>query len=66
MSGRHVCGPDATWCEKMHRLLNLTDLVGACAVGLAVYKFVQLGPYEASLLLGRSLRIFLAAVQGHI
>jgi hypothetical protein len=50
----------------MYRSLNLTDLVLACAVGFALYTVVRLGPYETSLLLGRSLRLFLNAVQGYV
>lgn len=50
----------------MHRSLSLTDLFGICFAGLAVYKVVEIGPYEASLLAGRCFRIFVSAMQGYI
>ena len=50
----------------MHRSLNLTDLAGACFVGLVVYKVMEVGPYEASPLMGRCLRVFVNAMQGYL
>jgi hypothetical protein len=50
----------------MRRSLNLLDLAGACFVGLIVYKAVEVGPYEASLLMGRCLRVFINAMQGYL
>ena len=44
----------------------MTDLVGACAIGLAIYKVVQVGLDEATILLGRCLRVFMVAMQGYI
>lgn len=50
----------------MHRSFGLMDLFGACFAGLAVYKVAEIGPYEASLLVGRCFRIFISAMQGYI
>jgi hypothetical protein len=50
----------------MLRGLAFADAVGYCALALMVYKFFELGPYEAAALLGRCLRIFIAAVEGYI
>jgi len=48
----------------MRRVLGFTDAIGFCALGFVVYKMAELGPYEAALLFGRALRVFLVAV-GH-
>ncbi len=50
----------------MNRALSLIDLIGVFAVGMAVYKIVELGPYEATILLGRCVRLFITAAQGYI
>lgn len=50
----------------MNRLLGLTDFIGAGVIGLLVYKAVEVGPYEASLLMGRCLRILISSMQGYI
>lgn len=50
----------------MNRALDLVDLIGVSAAGVAVYKIVELGPYEAIILLGRCVRVFIAAAQGYI
>lgn len=66
MKARGVASPHAAPGEDMYRSLNLIELVWACLAGLATYKVVEVGPYEASLLLGRCLRILIAAMQGYV
>jgi hypothetical protein len=50
----------------MNRALSLMDLIGVSAVGVAVYKTVELGPYEMTIILGRCVRVFITAAQGYI
>jgi hypothetical protein len=50
----------------MLRALAFTDAVGYCALAFVTYKTVELGPYEAAILFGRCLRVFIAAAQGYL
>ena len=48
------------------RSWDVTDFIGYYAVAFVVYKALELGPYEAAVLLGRTVRLFVAAAQGHM
>jgi hypothetical protein len=50
----------------MGRVLGIADVVGFFGLGYVAYKMAELGPYEAALLFGRTLRVFLAAVGGNV
>ena len=50
----------------MHRVRTMVDLIGAGAMGLAFHQIVQLGPYEATILLGRCIQAVIVAMQGYI
>ena len=50
----------------MARLMNTTNSVGICAWAFVVYKTVELGPYEAAVLLGRLFHLFIVAAQGYL
>jgi hypothetical protein len=50
----------------MARALDFTDAVGFFVWGYVVYKTVELGPYEAALLFGRAVRVFLVAAGGYL
>ena len=50
----------------MGRVLGFTDAVGFLVLGYVVYKMAELGPYEAALLFGRTLRVFLVAAGGYV
>ena len=48
----------------MLRVLGVTGAAKICAVAFVAYKLVEIGPYEAALLFGRCVRVFIVAVQG--
>ncbi len=50
----------------MSRLMNTANAVGICACAFVVYKAVELGPYEAAILFGRIVHVFVVAAQGHL
>lgn len=50
----------------MLRVPDFTNAVGLSALVFVIYKVVDLGPYEASILFGRCLHVFIAAAQGYI
>ena len=45
---------------------DVTDVIGYFAIGFLAYKTFELGPYEAALLFGRTVRVFIVALQGHL
>ena len=50
----------------MARLMKTTNAVGICAWAFVVYKTVELGPYEAAVLFGRIVHVFIVAAQGYL
>lgn len=50
----------------MLRSWDVTDFIGYFAVGFVAYKTLELGPYEAAVLFGRTFHVFVVAVQGHL
>ena len=50
----------------MHRAIGLPDLLGASAFGFVAYKTIELGPYEAAILIGRCVHVFVVAMQGYL
>jgi len=50
----------------MGRVLSFTDTVGFLVLGYVVYKMAEVGPNEAALLFGRTLRVFLVAAGGYV
>ncbi len=46
--------------------MDLTNAAGCFALAFVLYKVVELGPYEATALIGRCVHIFLTAALGRL
>lgn len=48
------------------RVFDLYCAVAYCFLAFVIYKGIELGPYEAARLLGRTLNVFITAAAGHL